>query len=47
MDFIILKLITRKTNEPRKRRDYPCVVISKGSTYLEQEVVVGTLETIG
>ena len=28
-----------------KRRDYPCAVISKGTTK-EQEVVVGTLETI-
>jgi uroporphyrin-III C-methyltransferase len=28
-----------------KRKDYPCAVISKGSTP-EQEVVVGTLETI-
>ena len=28
-----------------KRKDYPCAVISKGTTK-EQEVVVGTLETI-
>ena len=45
MGFHNIKLITRKLMNLGKRRDYPCAVISKGSTP-EQEVVVGTLETI-
>ena len=45
MGFHNIKLITRKLMNLGKRRDYPCAVISKGSTP-EQEVTVGTLETI-
>ena len=45
MGFHNIKLITRKLMNLWKRRDYPCAVISKGSTP-EQEVMVGTLETI-
>jgi len=45
MGFHNIKLITRKLMSLGKRKDYPCAVISKGSTP-QQEVVVGTLETI-
>jgi len=45
MGFHNIKLITKKLMSLGKRRDYPCAVISKGSTP-EQEVTVGTLETI-
>ena len=45
MGFHNIKLITRKLMNLGKRRDYPCAVISKGTTP-EQEVVTGTLETI-
>ena len=45
MGFHNIKLITNKLMELGKRKDYPCAVISKGSTP-EQEVTVGTLETI-
>jgi uroporphyrin-III C-methyltransferase len=45
MGFHNIKLITSKLMSLGKRRNYPCAVISKGSTP-EQEVVVGTLETI-
>jgi len=45
MGFHNLKIIVRKLLKVGKRSDYPCAVISKGSTP-EQKVVVGTLETI-
>ena len=45
MGFHNIKLIVRKLLKIGKRRDYPCAVISKGSTP-EQEVTVGTLENI-
>lgn len=40
-----IELITSKLMELGKRRDYPCAVISKGTTP-DQKVVTGTLETI-
>ena len=45
MGFHNIGLITKKLMQHGKSKDYPCAVISKGSTP-EQEVVVGTLETI-
>ena len=45
MGFHNIDLITSKLMELGKRRDYPCAVISKGSTP-EQKVVTGTLENI-
>lgn len=45
MGFHNIKLIVRKLLKLGKRADYPCAVISKGSTP-EQEVVVSTLENI-
>ncbi len=45
MGYHNIELITSKLMNLGKRRDYPCAVISKGTTK-EQEVVVGTLETI-
>lgn len=45
MGFHNIKLITRKLMSLGKRANYPCAVISKGTTP-EQEVVTGTLETI-
>ncbi|WP_072679973.1 uroporphyrinogen-III C-methyltransferase [Arcobacter sp. LA11] len=45
MGFHNIKLITNKLMELGKARDYPCAVISKGSTP-EQQVVVSTLENI-
>ena len=45
MGYHNIELITSKLMGLGKRRDYPCAVISKGTTK-EQEVVVGTLETI-
>ena len=45
MGFHNIGLITKNLMEHGKRRDYPCAVISKGSTP-DQEVVVSTLENI-
>jgi len=45
MGFHNISLITRKLMKYGKSKDYPCAVISKGSTP-EQEVVVSTLENI-
>ncbi len=45
MGFHNIKLITNKLIELGKAKDYPCAVISKGSTP-EQQVVVSTLENI-
>ncbi len=45
MGFHNIKLITRKLMELGKRADYPCAVISKGTTP-EQQVVTGTLDNI-
>ena len=45
MGYHNIELITSKLINLGKRRDYPCAVISKGTTK-EQEVVVGTLEDI-
>ncbi len=45
MGFHNIKLITRKLMKYGKSKDYPCAVISKGSTP-DQEVVVSTLENI-
>jgi uroporphyrin-III C-methyltransferase len=45
MGFHNIGLITSKLLELGKAKDYPCAVISKGSTP-EQEVVVSTLENI-
>lgn len=45
MGFHNIKMITNKLMELGKARDYPCAVISKGSTP-EQQVVVSTLENI-
>ena len=45
MGYHNIELITSKLMNLGKRRDYPCAVISKGTTK-EQKVVVGTLETI-
>lgn len=45
MGFHNIGLITSKLLELGKARDYPCAVISKGSTP-EQEVCVSTLENI-
>ena len=44
MGYHNIELITSKLINLGKK-DYPCAVISKGTTK-EQEVVVGTLETI-
>jgi len=45
MGYHNLELITSKLITLGKRKDYPCAVISKGTTK-EQKVVVGTLENI-
>ncbi len=45
MGFHNIKMITNKLMKLGKARDYPCAVISKGSTP-EQQVVVSTLENI-
>ncbi len=45
MGFHNIKLITGKLMELGKRPDYPCAVISKGTTP-EQQVVTGTLDNI-
>jgi len=45
MGFHNIKMITNKLMELGKAKDYPCAVISKGSTP-EQQVVVSTLENI-
>ncbi len=45
MGFHNIGLITNKLLELGKDKDYPCAVISKGSTP-EQEVIVSTLENI-
>ena len=45
MGFHNIKMITRKLMNLGKRADYPCAVISRGSTP-EQKVVTGTLEDI-
>jgi len=45
MGYHNIELITGKLMELGKRADYPCAVISKGSTP-EQVVVTGTLENI-
>jgi uroporphyrin-III C-methyltransferase len=45
MGFHNIKLITTKLISLGKRKDYPCAVISKGTTP-EQKVVTGTLENI-
>ena len=45
MGYHNIELISRKLISLGKRKDYPCAVISKGTTK-EQEVVVGTLEDI-
>ncbi len=45
MGFHNIKLIVNKLMQLGKARDYPCAVISKGSTS-EQKVVVSTLENI-
>ena len=45
MGYHNIELISSKLIALGKRKDYPCAVISKGTTK-EQEVVVGTLEDI-
>lgn len=45
MGYHNIELISSKLMTLGKRKDYPCAVISKGTTK-EQEVVVGTLENI-
>ncbi|RXK13207.1 uroporphyrinogen-III C-methyltransferase [Halarcobacter mediterraneus] len=40
-----IELITKKLIEVGKEKDYPCAVISKGTTK-EQKTVIGTLENI-
>ncbi|WP_419763896.1 MAG: uroporphyrinogen-III C-methyltransferase [Arcobacter sp.] len=45
MGFHNIKLITTKLMGLGKRKDYPCAVISKGTTP-QQQVVTGTLEDI-
>jgi uroporphyrin-III C-methyltransferase len=45
MGYHNIELISSKLITLGKRKDYPCAVISKGTTK-EQEVVVGTLENI-
>ena len=45
MGYHNIELISKKLILLGKRKDYPCAVISKGTTK-EQEVVVGTLEDI-
>ncbi len=40
-----INLITSKLMSLGKRKDYPCAVISRGTTK-EQKVVIGTLEDI-
>lgn len=45
MGFHNIGLITNKLMDLGKRKDYPCAVISKGTTP-EQKVVTGTLEDI-
>jgi len=45
MGFHNIKLITNKLMDLGKRKDYPCAVISKGTTP-QQQVVTGTLEDI-
>ena len=45
MGYHNIELISSKLISLGKRKDYPCAVISKGTTK-EQEVVVGTLEDI-
>lgn len=45
MGFHNINLIMNKLMDLGKRKDYPCAVISKGTTS-KQKVVVGTLETI-
>ena len=45
MGYHNIELISSKLMTLGKRKDYPCAVISKGTTK-EQEVVVGTLEDI-
>lgn len=45
MGFHNIGLITTKLMDLGKRRDYPCAVISRGTTP-EQKVVTGTLEDI-
>ena len=45
MGYHNIELISSKLIALGKRKDYPCAVISKGTTK-EQEVVVGTLENI-
>ena len=45
MGYHNIEIISSKLISLGKRRDYPCAVISKGTTK-EQEVVIGTLEDI-
>ena len=45
MGYHNIELISSKLITLGKRKDYPCAVISKGTTK-EQKVVVGTLEDI-
>ena len=45
MGYHNIGLITGKLMDLGKRKDYPCAVISRGTTP-EQKVVTGTLETI-
>ena len=45
MGYHNIELITSKLINLGKRKDYPCAVISKGTTK-EQKVVIGTLENI-
>lgn len=45
MGYHNIKKITRKLLNLGKRKDYPCAVISKGTTH-EQKVITGELENI-
>ena len=45
MGYHNIEIISSKLISLGKRKDYPCAVISKGTTK-EQEVVIGTLENI-
>jgi len=45
MGYHNIEIISSKLLSLGKRKDYPCAVISKGTT-TEQKVVVGTLEDI-
>jgi uroporphyrin-III C-methyltransferase len=45
MGYHNIEIISSKLISLGKRKDYPCAVISKGTTK-DQEVVIGTLENI-